>query len=114
MEDNKKGKHFSFPEDVQADYNIVAGVSLKNFVLTILPFTLVGIGIVLIPPYTTLLLIIRISIGAMVALTGLAIVIAKPIPERRNITLLNWLKQQQHFRNRTKLFYIKKQKKDHF
>lgn len=112
--ENKKGKRFTFPEDIQSDYNIANGISLKSFVFIILPFALIGVGVVLIPPYTVLLVVIRLIIGVLIAFIGLAIVIAKPITERQNITILRWLKYQQEYKNRQKLYYIKTRTKNHF
>ncbi|WP_079524950.1 MULTISPECIES: hypothetical protein [Halobacillus] len=107
-------KVFIFPEEVESDYNIITGISLKNFVTKVLPFALIGVGIVLIPPYPLWLLIIRGVIGLIVGSIGFALVLMKPIRERMNITLLQWLKYQQDYKNRQKLFYTKTKPRNHF
>ena len=106
-EDTSKKKEFIFPDDVESDYNIISGVSMKSLLGIILPFALLGIGIIALPPYDLIFIFIRFLIGMFVAMIGLAIVIVKPVKHCPNISLIDWLKMRQAFQKRQKRFYMR-------
>lgn len=107
----KKGKEFVFPDNVESGYNLIAGVTVKNFFLIVLPFLLLSIVIVIIPPYSLVLVMIRLFIGLLVATVGLSIAVAKPVKSRRNITVIQHLKFLKYYQGRQKRFYIKPKKR---
>jgi len=106
MEKRIRKKQFIFPEDVESDYNPIKGISLKNLLTIIAPFCLLGIFIVALPPYNIIMFFIRATIGAVIASIGFAIVLVKPVPYRKNISFLDWIRFNQEYNQRAKLFYI--------
>lgn len=111
MEKRVRKKQFIFPEDVQSDYNPIKGISLKNLLYIIVPFCLLGIAIVGLPPYNIIMFFTRAVVGAVVASIGFAIVLVKPVPYRKNISFLDWIRFNQDYSKRAKLFYIKEKQK---
>ncbi len=108
---HKKGKEFIFPDNVESGYNLIKGVTVKGFFTVFLPFLLVGIIIVIIPPYSVVFVLLRLFIAFIIATIGLAITIARPVKSRPNITVVHYLKHIQSYNRRQKLFYIEPRKK---
>ena len=104
---NESKKVFDFPEDVESNYKVIKGVSSRNFFTIILPFILLGGGIIALPPYSIPLLFARGFVGIVIGMIGFAIVLIKPIQDRPNISLIQWVKFGQHYKKRQKLFFLK-------
>ncbi|CAM3758968.1 hypothetical protein [Bacillus inaquosorum] len=107
----KKGKEFIFPDNVESGYNLIKGVTVKGFFTVFLPFLLVGIIIVSIPPYSMVFVLIRVFVAFIIATVGLAITVARPVKSRRNITVVQYMKHVQSYNRRQKLFYIEPKRK---
>lgn len=108
----KKGKIFIFPDNVESGYNLIKGVTVKSFFTVFLPFLLVGVVVVIIPPYSITIVLIRLFIALLIVTVGLAITVARPIKSRQNITVVQHLKFLQSYNRRQKLFYIVPKKKE--
>lgn len=102
----RKGKEFIFPDNVESGYNLIKGVTVKSFFTVLLPFILVGILIILIPPYTLLSFMIKVFVALIIITLGLAVTVSRPIKSRENITFIQHVNFLRRYRKRQKLFYL--------
>ncbi|MFC5714393.1 hypothetical protein ACFPU1_16730 [Thalassorhabdus alkalitolerans] len=105
--DEGKGKTFYFPENVDASYNVIKGIPTKQFWFIVVPFAALSLVVLLTPPYSTFLFILRAFVALLIFFTGLSIVVIKPIRERENISLLQWIQYRKAYVKRQKRFYIR-------
>lgn len=112
--DSRKGKTFVFPDNVDRSYNIVKGLSLVNFFKFILPALVIAIIILLIPPYSSGFMMIKMLFVALLLLVSFIFAVLRPITSRPNITYSNYLQQIFNYNSRQKIFFLKPNKKDDF
>ncbi|MCM3191291.1 hypothetical protein M3596_21490 [Bacillus subtilis] len=111
-DDGHKGKLFVFPENVEGGYNVIAGLTLKQVVIFFGPVTLFLAVLGILPPYTSVILwIIKIIIAVIVAVGVMLFAIHRPIPARRNIRMIDWVKMRLAFSQRQKIYFVKPKKK---
>lgn len=103
---NRKGKEFIFPDNVESGYNLIKGVTVKMFFTVLLPFIIVGLLIIAIPPYSLVFMLIKMFVAFVFITIGFAIVVTRPVKSRENITVMNHVKYLREYSARQKLFYI--------
>ena len=106
----KKGKEFVFPENVNKDFGVWHGFTLKD-IGVMLGVLAIGLLLFLIPPYNLLLVIIKIVIVAVAMTIVMAILSIKPIKSRKNIKMSDLHKIRKAYRKSQKLYYIAPKKK---
>lgn len=106
----KKGKKISFPDNVNSTYGAFIGLSLKELATYILPISFFGLLLLAIPPYKLWLLGLKLIIVLLLLTLAFALISAKPIKHRQNITMQTYLTHKRNYRSRQKRFYIKKRK----
>jgi hypothetical protein len=114
QEDNRKGKMFVFPDNVDRSYNIVKGLSIGNFFKFILPAVVIAAGILLIPPYSLGFMMVKMFFVALLLLGSFIFAVLRPITSRPNITYSNYMKLIFNYNSRQKLFFMKSNKRDEF
>ncbi|MCM2534648.1 hypothetical protein NDK43_22745 [Neobacillus pocheonensis] len=114
QEDNRKGKTFVFPDNVDRSYNIVKGLSIRNFFKFIFPALIIAAVILLIPPYSLGFMMVKMFFVSLVLLGSFTFAVLRPITSRPNITYSNYLKLIINYNNRQKLYFIKSNKRDDF
>lgn len=113
-EDNRKGKTFVFPDNVERSYNIVKGLSLINFFRFVLPAVIISAVILIIPPYTIGFMMIKLFFVALLLLGSFTFAVLRPISTRPNITYSSYLNRILQYNNRQKMFFMKPNKRDDF
>lgn len=108
----RKGKEFVFPDNTSSDYGIFRGITLGYFIRNILPILfLIVLFIAFFPPINNwIAYIIKFGISAVVLTVYLAVILTPPVPERNNITYHHYRRFRKLYKNRQKLFYMKKKK----
>lgn len=108
----KKGKEFIFPENVNKDFGVWHGFTLKD-IMILLSVLAIGLLLFFIPPYNSLIwLFIKIVIVAIAMTFVMAILSVRPIKSRRNIKVSDIYKIRKKYRNSQKLYFIAPQKKE--
>ncbi|WP_121614496.1 hypothetical protein [Mesobacillus foraminis] len=113
-EDNRKGKTFVFPDNVDRSYNIVKGLSLGNFFKFILPALIIAAGILLIPPYSLALMMVKMFFSSLLLLGSFTFAVLRPIASRPNIHYSSYLKRIIDYNSRQKIFFLKPDQRDDF
>ena len=106
----KKGKEFIFPDNVNSTYGAFLGLSLKELATYVLPISVFGLVLLAIPPYNLWLLGVKLIIILLLLTLAFALISAKPVKHRQNITMQDYLTHKKSYRFRQKRFYIKKRK----
>lgn len=102
---------FFFPRVGDASYKIVGGMSGKELMKYIAPCMIIAIIIMLIPPYSSLVLwIIKLFLFAIFLTIGVLFALLRPISVRPNIRLSDYLKNEIDFLKRQKVFILAKKK----
>lgn len=108
--EDTRGKVFRFPDHVDSSYNVINGVPAKWFWTIVVPFAALALLVIVTPPYSVWLFIGRLLIGISIFFIGLGIVMIKPVRERMNISLLQWMQFRKQYIHRQKRFYIRGRK----
>lgn len=106
----KKGKKFVFPENVNKNYGVWKGLTVKDIGI-IITVILIGALLYLIPPRTFLFICIKTFIIAIAVTVVMAILIMKPIKARKNITFKDIYKIRKKYDKSQKRYYIAPKKK---
>lgn len=108
----KKGKEFIFPENVNKDFGVWHGFTLKD-IMILLSVLAIGLLLFFIPPYKSIIwLFIKIVIVAVAMTFVMAILSVRPIKSRRNIKVSDIYKIRKKYRSSQKLYFIAPQKKE--
>lgn len=110
----KKGKKIYFPENVDANYGVIFGLTLKELLLYIAPTLIIGLVIVAIPPHSIVFIFIKAFVVIVIITIVLASLAARPVKNRPNIRYSQYLDLRKQYRNRQKLFYIQRKRKKPF
>lgn len=111
-EDSEKGKTWFFPSNVSDRYTVILGLDLKQ--------SLQAVGVSILSILLTILLfrssgIFALILYVIVGLISFGVVwayhIIKPIPDRANISIADFMKQKKSFAKRQKVFYQKTKKR---
>lgn len=107
-EDTEKGRTWFFPSNVSDRYTVLLGLDLKQSAKTI--------GVTLVSVLVTILLFRSTAVFPLIlyAIVGLlsfgsvwAYYTIKPIPNRPNISISDFIKERKAFQKRQKVFYKK-------
>lgn len=103
---NKQGqKVFIFPENIKSHYSVIFGLTLKEILLFVLPAMLVGIVILVIPPYNVTSFMIKIFFAVLIVTITIAVITTSPVKYRENIKLLPYLKLKRGYSKRQQLYF---------
>lgn len=108
---NNKGKEFMFPRNVSKEYGVFKEYTVKDIFTIILPTFLIGMVVVVLPPYNIVIMCIKVMIFLIAMTVVLAVITVKPIKERPNITVRYYLTVRKRYKNMQKLYFIKPQKR---
>lgn len=100
---------FVFPENVDKDYAVWMGYTLKDLGKLIV-IVLALLVLIAIPPYAIWWVIVKVFLSLIVLVIIMAIMTIRPIPSRKNIRFTQHLKTINKFNHRQKLFFIKGKK----
>ena len=97
----KKGKEFVFPENVDKEYGIWKGYTLRDF-------GYVGFGLLLwvIPPYGPIIMTIKLFVVILAVTIVMALLTLRPVSGRRNIKIRQWFNTQQRYARSQKLYFL--------
>lgn len=110
--ENKEDEKIYFPQNVSAQYEIIQGLGWKQIKRYVLPAILIIIGIVVLPPYNSVLFwIFKVFIFTVLAIGVVIMVIGTPIHARKNITMEMYIKQEIAYAKRQKVFFVEKKDK---
>lgn len=109
MSKNDDDLKFVFPENVDKDYTVWMGYTLKDLA-RLVPIVIGCVIFIIIPPNTLWWMVVKITIALMVLISVMAIMTIRPIANRKNITFIQHFKLQQKFNHRQRLFFIKSRK----
>lgn len=110
--DTEKGKMWFFPSNVSESHTVLLGLNLKQ--------TLKAVGFSILSLVVTVLLFRSKAILAMILYLFIILVtfgsmwayyIIKPITDRPNISISNFLKQRKQFSKRQKVFFKRPQER---
>ncbi|MDN6496713.1 MAG: conjugal transfer protein [Tetragenococcus koreensis] len=106
----KKGKEFTFPENVDKDFGIWKDYTLKDF-------TIAGIALIAcfalfaIPPYTIVLILAKVAITLLAMTVVMAILTIRPIKYRKNIKVRDNLNLKRRYKQSQKLYFLEPKKR---
>lgn len=105
-EDTEKGRSWFFPSNVSDQYTVVLGLDLKQSIKAI-GTAMASLGIViLIFRSTAVFPLIIYALTGLIAFGAVwAYYTLKPITDRTNISISEFLKQRKDFKKRQKVFY---------
>jgi len=105
-EDTEKGRSWFFPSNVSDQYTVILGLDLKQSIKAI-GTSMASLGIVILIFRSTA--VFPLIIYALTGLISFGVVWAyytlKPITDRTNISISEFLKQRKDFKKRQKVFY---------
>lgn len=105
-ETNKQGqKVFVFPENIQSNYSVIFGLTLKELFLFVLPSIIIGILILLIPPYNLMGFMIKTFFAVLIVTITIATITSSPVKYRDNIKLIPYLKLKRGYDKRQQLYF---------
>lgn len=111
---NDRGKkRFSFPRNVDQSYTIIAGLSGKDFLFYIFPALGFSALFFIIPPYSSLgFWVIKAFIAIIFFSIAFIMALVRPVQNRPNIRMVDFIKNYKLYTSRQKVFYIKKKDKE--
>lgn len=110
--EEREGKKFVFPQNVEAAYNLIPGLTGMDAIKYIsIPVIISGL-ILAIPPYSIAVLwIIKVIIVLFFIACGFILAIARPIRFRNNIRCVEHIRTILSFYSRQKMFFLKPRKR---
>lgn len=106
--DTEKGKTWFFPSNVSDSYSVILGLDLKQSVKAIgTALASILVMVVLLRSTSVLPLIIYVIVGLLSFGSVWAFYTIKPITDRPNISISDFLKQRKSYSKRQKVFYKK-------
>lgn len=106
----KKGKEFVFPENVNKDYGVWKGLTVKDISILVIVL-LIGALLYLIPPKSFIFVCIKTLIIAIAVTVVMAFLIMKPIKSRKNISFKDIFNIRKKYDKSQKRYYIAPKKK---
>ncbi|WP_226567788.1 hypothetical protein [Bacillus stratosphericus] len=108
-------REWYFPENVDNKYKIFGNVTVKTLFTIIVPFFLLALGVVVIPPYTS----IGLWIGKFVIVVALILapsvyVMYRPVKQRDNIHMRDFIKEYFAYKKKQKVYFVKSKNKELF
>lgn len=108
---NRRGKRFTFPENVDSSYDVFMGLTLKEVTFYVVPSFLIGIIFVALPPHSFIVTLFKIVIVLMAVVIVIALLSSRPVKSRPNIRFGAFMKQKQEFSKRQKVYYLAPKKR---
>ncbi|MCY8737570.1 hypothetical protein P8881_19755 [Bacillus haynesii] len=106
-ESNYKGKKWFFPKNVDSKYKVFGNVTVKELFTVIVPFFLVAVGIVAIPPYSSIVFwLIKFVLVVVLILIPTVYINYRPVKYRENIRTRHWIKEVIEYRKKQKVYFI--------
>lgn len=110
--EEREGKKFVFPRNVEASYNLIPGLTGMDAIKYISIPAIISILILAIPPYSVAALwIIKVIVVLLIMACGFILAIARPIRFRNNIRCVEHIKTILSFYSRQKKFFLRPKKR---
>lgn len=111
-EDTRRGKRFYFPRNVSNEYCIVPGITFKDLCKFMLPAALASLFLFAIPPYHIFsFIVIKAVIAFFIITIAFSMMMVRPIPNRKNVRVSNYMKYWFSYCTRQRIFYMEKKMK---
>ncbi|KGX85183.1 hypothetical protein [Pontibacillus litoralis] len=105
---NKKGREWFFPKNVDNQYKVFANMTLKEIVYFLLPAFLLSGGLAAIPPYNSWLFwIIKAIFIILIILIPVVYIHYRPVKHRDNIRAKDYIKEVLEYQKKKKLYFMK-------
>ncbi|MFL0198054.1 hypothetical protein ACJDU8_21170 [Clostridium sp. WILCCON 0269] len=106
--EQREGKKFVFPRNVEASYNLIPGLTLMDVFKYVTIPVIVGLLIFAVPPYDIVALwIIKLMIALPIVAFGFVAAIGRPVRYRNNIRFIEHMRDKLSFKSRQKLYYLR-------
>ena len=104
----KRGRKWFFPKNVDNQYKILANMTLKELLVYILPALLLSIGIGAIPPYSSIVFwLIKAVFIVSIIVIPVVYVNYRPVKFRDNIRAKDFVKEFFDYQKKKKIYFVK-------
>jgi len=104
----KRGRKWFFPKNVDNQYKILANMTLKELLVYILPALLISIGIGAIPPYSSIVFwLIKAVFIVSIIVIPVVYVNYRPVKFRDNIRAKDFVKEFFDYQKKKKIYFVK-------
>ena len=104
----RKGKEFIFPENVDKNYGVFKGLTLKEVAVILFSFIICSIVVFILPPRNIILILIKIPLIMIpVMFTVIYAIVGRPVKHRPNIKWLSHRRMKKQYDKRQHLFFVK-------
>ncbi|MGM0817448.1 MAG: hypothetical protein ACQEUO_18425 [Bacillota bacterium] len=108
-------REWYFPENVDNKYKIFGNVTVKTLFTIIVPFFLFALGVVVIPPYSSIGLWIAKFVTVVILILAPSVyVMYRPVKQRENIHMRDFIKEYFAYRKKQKVFFVKSKNRELF
>ncbi|WP_382549338.1 hypothetical protein [Streptomyces sp. NPDC057131] len=104
----KRGRKWFFPKNVDNQYKILANMTLKELLVYILPALLISVGIGAIPPYSSIVFwLIKAVFIVSIIVIPVVYVNYRPVKFRDNIRAKDFVKEFLDYQKKKKIYFVK-------
>ncbi|MED4041037.1 MULTISPECIES: hypothetical protein [Niallia] len=104
----KRGRKWFFPKNVDNQYKILANMTLKELLVYILPALLISVGIGAIPPYSSIVFwLIKAVFIVSIIVIPVVYVNYRPVKFRDNIRAKDFVKEFFDYQKKKKIYFVK-------
>ncbi|MED3965784.1 hypothetical protein [Niallia taxi] len=104
----KRGRKWFFPKNVDNQYKILANMTLKELLVYILPALLISLGIGAIPPYGLIVFwLIKSVFIVSIIVIPVVYVNYRPVKFRDNIRAKDFVKEFLDYQKKKKIYFVK-------
>ena len=104
----KRGRKWFFPKNVDNQYKILANMTLKELLVYILPALLISVGIGAIPPYNSIVFwLIKAVFIVSIIVIPVVYVNYRPVKFRDNIRAKDFVKEFLDYQKKKKIYFVK-------
>ncbi|MBV4420411.1 hypothetical protein KM800_13955 [Clostridium tyrobutyricum] len=110
--EEREGKRFIFPRNVESGYNLIPGLTGMDAVKYISIPLLISVLIIAVPPYSVAAIwIVKAILAILFIACGFIVAIARPVRYRSNIRCVEHIRTILSFYSRQKIFFLKPKKR---
>lgn len=104
----KRGRKWFFPKNVDNQYKILANMTLKELLVYILPALLISVGLGAIPPYSSIVFwLIKAVFIVSIIVIPVVYVNYRPVKFRDNIRAKDFVKEFFDYQKKKKIYFVK-------
>ncbi|AMM99556.1 hypothetical protein UP12_19280 (plasmid) [Bacillus pumilus] len=108
-------REWYFPENVDNKYKIFGNVTVKTLFTIIVPFFLLALSVVVIPPFSSIgLWIAKFIIVVFLILAPSVYVMYRPVKHRDNIHMRDFIREYFTYRKKQKVYFVKSKNRELF